>query len=203
MDRHLHWNSVFSTKPSDAVSWFQAKPERSLALIRERVQPPARIVDVGGGDSTLVDALLAEQLGEITVLDISAAALRRSQERLGAQADVVRWIEADITHATLPTAAFDAWHDRAAFHFLTDPADQARYASLAADAIRPQGTLIIATFAADGPLRCSGLDVARYSADTLSQALGAAFTLDDSFTELHHTPTGAEQRFLFAVFRRR
>jgi SAM-dependent methyltransferase len=202
MDRRAHWNTVYTTKASTDVSWYQPVPARSLALLQERLVPPARIIDIGGGDSTLVDALLESTMGEVTVLDISGAALERARVRLGERAGTVCWIEGDVTQVDLPATSYDAWHDRAVFHFLTVPDDQARYAALAAHAVAPGGTLMLATFAVDGPARCSGLDVVRYSPETLWRAVGDAFALEDSFVGVHRTPSGAEQRFLYAVFRR-
>ena len=204
IDRQAHWEQVYRTRPSHEVSWFQPEPARSLALLAEAgVGPESAIVDVGGGDSTLVDALVARRFRDVTVLDVSAAALARARARLGSAGEQVTWLEADVTRVTLPAARFDAWHDRAAFHFLTDPADRARYVAAARDALRPGGTLVVATFAADGPARCSGLDVARYDVDALARAFGDDFVLLRGDREAHHTPAGAEQRFTYAVLRRR
>lgn len=204
MDRKAHWEGVYTTKQLTEVSWYQAVPARSLELLRRAgAGPETTLVDIGGGDSTLVDAVLSEHLGRVTVLDISAAALARARERLGARAGEVTWIEADVTRVELPTRSFDVWHDRAAFHFLTQAEDRARYVARAAAALRPGGTLIIATFAPDGPTRCSGLDVAGYSPEGLARELGAAFVLQQGFADVHRTPSGAEQRFTFAVFKRR
>lgn len=204
MDRRTHWESVYTTRQPTEVSWYQPEPARSLELLRAAGAGPATpIVDIGGGDSTLVDAVLREGLGRMTVLDVSRAALDRARARLGERAGEVTWVEADVVRAELPEDAYDIWHDRAAFHFLTDREDRARYISLAATALRPGGTLIIATFAADGPLRCSGLDVARYSPQELARELGDAFTLVRGFGDVHRTPSGGEQRFTYAVFRRR
>lgn len=204
MDRKTHWDGVYTTKQSTEVSWYQAAPTRSLALLREAgAGPRTAILDVGGGDSTLVDAVVDGALGRMTVLDVSGAALARAQARLGARAGEVTWIEADVTRAALPAHAFDVWHDRAVFHFLTEPEDRARYAAVAAAAVRPGGTLLMATFAPDGPTRCSGLEVARYDPEALARALGEAFALTRGFGDVHHTPAGGEQRFTVAVFRRR
>lgn len=203
MNRRAHWDLVYTTKQSNEVSWFQAMPTRSLALLREAgAGPHTTIIDIGGGDSTLVDSVITDRLGTITVLDISSAALARARARLGERAREVTWREADVTSVALPSAAFDIWHDRAVFHFLTDADDRARYVAVAAAAMRPGGTLIMATFAADGPTRCSGLDVVRYSPEGLAETLGSDFRLLRSFGDAHHTPSGGEQRFLYAVFRR-
>ena len=204
MDRKAHWDGVYTTKPSAEVSWYQAEPTLSLALLREAgAGPTTTILDVGGGDSRLVDAALAEGLGRMTVLDLSGAALARARARLGTQADEVTWLEADVTQVELPARAFDIWHDRAVFHFLTTPEDRARYAAVVAAALRPGGTALLATFAPDGPTRCSGLEVARYTPEGLAAQLGDAFALVRGFGDLHHTPAGREQRFSVAVLRRR
>jgi SAM-dependent methyltransferase len=204
MDSKAHWERVYTTRQSTEVSWYQDAPTRSLALLREVGAGPATaIIDVGGGDSTLVDAVVTERLGRMTVLDLSGAALARARARLGSRAGEVTWTEADVTRAALPPQAFDVWHDRAVFHFLTAPEDRQRYAAVAASAVRPGGALLMATFAADGPTRCSGLEVARYSPETLARELGDAFTLVRGFGDVHRTPAGAEQRFTVAIFRRR
>ena len=203
MDRKAHWERVYTTRQPTEVSWYQSEPTRSLELFHEaNAGPETAVVDIGGGDSTFVDAVVAERLGRVTVLDISGAALDRARARLGARADEVTCVEADVTQAALPARAFDVWHDRAVFHFLTRPDDRRRYAIAAAAALRPGGRLLIATFAPDGPTRCSGLEVARYGADDLARELGDAFTLERSFAYVHHTPGGVEQQFTVAVFRR-
>lgn len=204
MDRKAHWNGVYTSKPSTEVSWYQAEPTLSLALLREVGASPAfSILDVGAGDSRLVDLVLAEGLGRMTVLDLSGAALGRARARLGTRADEVTWLEVDVTQAELPSRAFDVWHDRAVFHFLTAPEDRARYAAAAAAALRPGGTVLLATFAPDGPTRCSGLEVARYTPEGLAEELGDAFTLVRGFGDVHLTPAGREQRFSVAELRRR
>lgn len=203
MDRREHWERVYTTRQPTEVSWYQPTPTRSLELLREAgAGPHTSLIDIGGGDSTLVDVVIAERFGAITVLDISGAALARARARLGERSRDVTWIEGDVTSATLPPGAFDVWHDRAVFHFLTGADDRARYATTAAAALKPSGTLIMATFAADGPMKCSGLDVMRYSAESLALALGGAFQLIRSFNDVHRTPSGGEQRFLYSVFRR-
>lgn len=203
MDRKAHWEDVYATRASDRVSWYQAQPTRSLELLVDAgVGPESTIIDVGGGDSTLVDALVERRLGHVTVLDLSMAALARAQARLGVRASDVTWLEADVTRAELQQHVYDVWHDRAVFHFLTERQDREGYVATAAAALRPGGTLIIATFASDGPTRCSGLEVARYSPEGLATEFGDAFTLLHGFGDVHRTPTGAEQRFTYAVFRR-
>lgn len=204
MDRQSHWEQVYTTKAPDAVSWYQPRPVRSLALLDDiGVTPDTRIIDVGGGDSTLVDALVARGMHRITVLDVSGAALARARARLGAQARDVTWLAADITTVALPEAAFDVWHDRAVFHFLTDAAERARYVATMERSVPPGGAVVMATFALDGPARCSGLDVVRYGPGELAVALGDSFELVRSDRDVHRTPTGVAQAFTYAVFRRR
>ncbi|HEY9448877.1 MAG TPA: class I SAM-dependent methyltransferase [Gemmatimonadaceae bacterium] len=202
MDCKAHWERLYTTKQPAEVSWYQPQPARSLELLRQvGAGPETAIIDVGGGDSTLVDAVVAEHLGRLTVLDVSAVALGRARERLAARNDEVTWMEADITRVELPAEAFDIWHDRAVFHFLVHPDDRMRYVTTAKAALRPGGTLLLATFAPAGPARCSGLEVARYSAGELARELGEAFLLTRSFMDVHHTPAGIEQPFTYTVFR--
>jgi SAM-dependent methyltransferase len=204
MTRKGHWEQVWTTKASTEVSWYQPDPTTSIALLHEVGSiATTRILDVGGGDSRLVDAVLAQGLGRMTVLDISGAALARARARLGTAADAVTWLEADVTEVHLPSASVDIWHDRAVFHFLTDPSDRARYAATATAAIRPGGTMLISTFALDGPTRCSGLEVERYAPEGIAEAMGEAFELVRGFGETHRTPADREQRFSVAVLRRR
>lgn len=197
-----HWDKVYASKGEDQVSWFQETPAVSLELIaRTGVAPDAAIIDVGGGASRLVDALLARGFTDLTVLDLSAAALAASRLRLGEQAGRVVWVAADAC-AWTPTRAYDLWHDRAAFHFLTNPADQAAYVARLRRALRPGGYVIIGTFAPDGPEKCSGLPVMRHDAESLGRVLGADFALVAHERREHQTPGGAIQRFQFSVFRR-
>lgn len=201
--RQAHWNAVYTTRSSTEVSWFEPVPARSLELLAAcGVGPDAAVIDVGGGDSRLVDGLLERGFERLTVLDISAAALARARERLGESASHVAWIAGDVTRAELPRAAYDAWHDRAVFHFLTDASDRRRYVEALRAALRPGGVAVIATFAPTGPARCSGLDVVRYDATTLGRELGADFELIAEAEHVHRTPSGAEQRFVYAAFRR-
>lgn len=203
MERKAHWEGVYTSRQPTEVSWYQAEPTRSVELLREAgAGPDTAIIDIGGGDSTFVDAVLAEQLGRVTVLDISGAALARAQARLGARASEVSWIEADVTRVQLPAQAFDVWHDRAVFHFLTRAEERARYVATAAAALRPGGALLISTFALEGPTRCSGLEVARYGPLELAREFGPAFALERSFADVHRTPSGVEQQFTVAVLRR-
>jgi 2-polyprenyl-3-methyl-5-hydroxy-6-metoxy-1,4-benzoquinol methylase len=203
MNAKTHWDHVYETKAPTQVSWYQEHARLSLQLIqRTGVPPTARVIDVGGGASTLVDGLVAAGFQHITVLDISSASLQLACQRLGAAAAGVTWIEADVTEAALPGHAYDLWHDRAVFHFLTRPADRQRYASAVRHAVRPGGHIIIATFALDGPDRCSGLETMRYSPATLHEEFGDGFTLADHAREIHRTPFGTDQSFLYCHFRR-
>lgn len=203
MNAKTHWDHVYETKAPTQVSWYQEHAQLSLQLIqRTGVLPTARIIDVGGGASTLADGLVAAGFQHITVLDISGASLQLARQRLGAAAAGVTWIEADITEASLPGQAYDLWHDRAVFHFLTRPVDRQRYASAVRHAVRPGGHIIIATFALDGPDRCSGLETMRYSPATLHAEFGDDFTLAGHAREIHRTPSGTDQAFLYCHFRR-
>lgn len=197
-----HWENVYRTKGPDQVSWFQAEAVVSRTLI-ERYAPErgAKIIDIGAGASTLVDGVLAAGYRDVTVLDLSPTALEIVRTRLGPAAHAVQWIAADIRDAALPLHAFDVWHDRAVFHFLTNAADRAHYVAQVRHAVRPGGLVIVATFAEDGPTRCSGLDVARYSADALHAEFGAGFTVLDSAREVHTTPSGATQAFTYCACR--
>ena len=204
MDPVAHWERVYSTKPSNEVSWFQARPAWSLELLGDvNGGAERRIIDVGGGDSSFADEVIEHRLGSITVLDLSASALARAKTRLGTRASEVDWVEGDVTRTRLGVDAYDVWHDRAVFHFLISPDDRARYVATAAEAVRPSGTLIVATFAADGPTRCSGLDVARYDEAGLAREFDSSFILVRGLGDVHRTPSGAEQRFTYVVLRRR
>lgn len=198
--REAHWQNVYESKGEHDVSWFQERPVPSLYLIAfTGAAPMSAIVDIGGGASRLVDALLAAGYRNLTVLDISPAALAASQARLGRAAGRVRWIAADVT-AWEPAASYDVWHDRAAFHFLTAPEDQAAYVSRLRRALKVGGHAIIGTFAPDGPEQCSGLPVARHSAESIAALLGDDFTLTDSRPHEHVTPSQSVQNFQFSVF---
>ena len=204
-----HWQSVYEAKQDSELSWFQESPDRSLAEIRAVRPAPRRIVDAGGGQSALAPALLSspEFAGaEVTVLDISPAALARGRARAGALAPRIRWLEADLRADETEGAAVgpvDLWHDRACFHFLADPADQARYAARVARAVVPGGHLVIAAFAPDGPEKCSGLSVARHDGASIARVFAPAFDLVSESSEEHVTPWGKPQRFTWAVLRRR
>jgi SAM-dependent methyltransferase len=202
MQSKKHWEQVYSTKAVDAVSWFQEHAETSLRLIQGTAVPlNAAIMDVGGGASTLVDDLLARGYTNVTILDLSAAALRAAQGRLGPRARLVTWVEADITKVELPLRHYDVWHDRAVFHFLTDPQDRHAYVNAVLRAVKPGGHVIVATFAEDGPTQCSGLPVMRYSAEELHSEFGAPFTLVQHDKESHHTPFGTIQEFTYCYCR--
>lgn len=201
--RQAHWEEVYTTRDETEVSWFQDSPAPSLELIeRAGGGQGADIIDIGGGASRLADGLLERGYRHVTVLDISQAALDLACLRLGRRASEVQWIAADVTDWP-PSRAFDIWHDRAAFHFLTDAADRAAYVARLNEALRPGGHAIIATFAEDGPETCSGLPVNRYDADALSRELGGAFSLVESRRHDHATPSHATQRFQFSVFQKR
>lgn len=202
MDRHSHWEEIYRTKGPDQVSWYQPEATLSLDLIRRVAPgPDSTFIDIGAGASTLVDGLLGAGYRRITVLDISAAALAQARTRLGAAAGSITWHEADALTIALPEAAFDVWHDRAVFHFLTDADDRARYVAQVRHALRPGGYVLVATFAEDGPTRCSGLEVARYSADTLHGEFGVDFRLVGSQHHTHYTPWGVPQAFTYCLCR--
>ena len=198
-----HWEDVYQTKRPDEVSWFLETTKLSLDLIHDAgLRPSDAVIDVGGGASRLVDALLDEGFEDLSVLDLSGAALEAAQERLGARAERVNWIEADITQVELAPERYQLWHDRAVFHFMTTPDQRAAYKRALTKALRPSGYLIMATFAENGPEKCSGLPVQRYSVEALSAELGADFTLLKSCREAHHTPWGSVQQFIYGLFKR-
>lgn len=200
VDRKEQWEHIYATKNPDQVSWFEPVAALSLSLIEHVARDrDAAIVDVGAGASTLVDGLISDGYHRITVLDISPSALERARQRLGDRAMSVAWREADILSADLAAAAFDVWHDRAVFHFLTAKTDRARYFAQLRRALRPHGHAIVATFAEDGPASCSGLDVVRYSPNALHREFGSDFRLVTSSHEMHRTPRGTEQAFTYCV----
>lgn len=203
MSSKQHWDSVYGTKSSESVSWYQEYPQKSLQFIRETKAPvSARVIDVGGGDSRLVDELLQYGYTALTVLDISRIALTNTQQRLGPASQHINWIASNMLHAELPYQYYNIWHDRAAFHFLTTPSQRRAYIEKAFDAIAPGGHLFIATFADDGPERCSGLPVVRYNKTTLSAEFAGAFKPVKYADDEHVTPTGSIQKFLYAYFRK-
>lgn len=196
-----HWDQVYEHKPSHVVSWYRPHLDRSLSWIDGLARPSDALVDVGGGASTLVDDLLARDFRDITVLDVSGAALQAARTRLGPRAGQVRWIEADVADWR-PVRRHAVWHDRAVFHFMTTPAQRAAYVATLRAGTAPGALVIMGTFALDGPEKCSGLPVERYSAETLSAVLGDGFVPVDRAEETHRTPSGAEQRFSWSVLRR-
>jgi SAM-dependent methyltransferase len=202
VNRQSHWEKVYTTKGENEVSWFQEKPAASLELIRlvGAIQNSA-IIDIGGGASRLAGGLVSQGFEDVTVLDLSAAALASARSRMGDNANRVTWIAADVT-TWEPSRTYDVWHDRAAFHFLTEPNDQAAYVARLRRALRPGGHAIIGTFALDGPERCSGLAVSRHDAGSLAAALGGGFELIDTRRHEHITPWSTPQRFQFSTFRR-
>jgi len=200
--RQAHWEGVYTKKGENEVSWFQESPAPSLQLIAQvGATPASAIIDIGGGASRLVDNLIEQGFEDVTVLDLSEAALEAAKARLGGSAAQVQWIVADAT-VWEPLKAYDIWHDRAAFHFLTEDRDRAAYIARLERALKVGGYAIIATFALDGPERCSGLPVVRYDPASLGQTLGRAFQLVDTRRQIHATPWGSEQSFQFSVFRR-
>lgn len=201
-ETQAHWDKVYAGKGEQEVSWFQESPSISLDLIRATGEGlDAAIVDIGGGASRLADTLLDNGYHDVTVLDLSAQALTAAQTRLGARADRIAWLVADVTTWT-PARTYDIWHDRAAFHFLTNREQQAAYAERARAAVRAGGHLIVGTFALDGPERCSGLPVARHDAASIGAVLGTAFKFVESRRHAHQTPTGTAQWFQFSRFQR-
>lgn len=197
--RKEHWEAVYSAKSAAELSWTQPEPATSLALIAEAC-PGGSVIDVGGGTSLLAERLLGRGYA-VTVLDISQAAIDRARERLGTGAGEVRWMVADVTAAP-DLGVFDVWHDRAVFHFLTAAKDRAAYVALLARTVPVGGHAVIATFALDGPEKCSGLDVRRYDGVTLAAELGPGFRLLKSVPELHRTPWNATQSFQYSLFER-
>ena len=196
-----HWDSVYATKAPDAVSWYLPHLATSLQLIQKVAPADSAIIDVGGGESTLIDDLLAAGFRDLTVLDISAEAVNVSRKRLGSMASNVTWLVDDITNARLPPNRYDVWHDRAVFHFLTNEDDRRAYVERVACAVKPGGHVIVATFGPEGPTKCSGLDTVRYDADALHAEFGSRFRLLKSGTELHKTPSGSDQQFLYCLCR--
>lgn len=201
-NRKDHWEQVYSEKESTEVSWYQQHPERSLDLIKATGRDvSAAIIDIGGGASKLADFILDTGYNNLTVLDISHAAIEHARFRLGDRAEKITWLEQDITEFT-SDVTFDIWHDRAVFHFLTDADDRASYVRVTSRALKSGANVIIATFDLNGPEKCSGLDVVRYSPETMSDVLGDAFQLIETSTEKHITPSGASQNFVYCCFTR-
>jgi 2-polyprenyl-3-methyl-5-hydroxy-6-metoxy-1,4-benzoquinol methylase len=197
MDTQSHWDRIYTDKPPTAVSWYRPHLETSLSLIERVASKDSAIIDVGGGESTLVDDLLSHGFGNITILDISQTAIEVNKKRLGDRSDHVHWLVADITKGELPHSMYDVWHDRAVFHFLTHQSDRAAYVRQVANAVKVGGHVIVSTFGPEGPTKCSGLDVMRYDTESLHREFGVNFRLLESTNELHQTPFGTVQQFLY------
>lgn len=200
-ERKGHWEGVYTSKPPETVSWYRPHLETSLDWI-ERVSPrrDAAILDVGGGESTLVDDLIAHGYKDVSVLDISETAIDATKQRLGATAEQMKWLAGDICEIALAEACYDVWHDRAVFHFLTVAEHRAAYTDKVAASVKQGGHLILSTFGPEGPTRCSGLDVVRYDAAALQREFGSYFRLTKSLIDWHTTPTGGRQQFLYCMF---
>jgi 2-polyprenyl-3-methyl-5-hydroxy-6-metoxy-1,4-benzoquinol methylase len=202
MNIKAHWEKVYKKNAPTEVGWYQAHPSRSLEFIlKSGIGKEANIIDVGGGASLLVDNLLKQGFRHITVMDIASGAIQHAKARIGDQAGGVGWLEADVLQFQ-SHQKFDLWHDRAVFHFLTEPEDRRKYIQVLNDALTLEGNLIISTFSLDGPPKCSGLRVMRYSPESLSEEIGANFRLIESVEEAHVTPSGVEQKFIFCRFRK-
>ena len=200
-DRKEHWESVYLNKSPLTVSWYQQEPSLSLSLITgASLSRDAPIIDVGGGASTLVDKLCEEAYTNISVLDVSGNALHHARRRMANKADGVHWYEEDVT-CFKPPHRFALWHDRAVFHFLTSKSDREKYIDVLRQSLEPDGHLIIMTFAIDGPVKCSGLDIIQYDVDKLTAELGAGFDLIESGHDVHFTPSGKQQKFAFFHFK--
>jgi 2-polyprenyl-3-methyl-5-hydroxy-6-metoxy-1,4-benzoquinol methylase len=203
MNTTSHWTQVYQAKSPNEVSWYQERPELSLAFIdRAHIARDAALIDVGAGASTLVDHLIASGYVDITLLDLSEAALNTARARLGAAAARLIWLVGDITSIALSQHRYDLWHDRAVFHFLTDPVQQEQYVAQVRHAVKPGGHVIMATFAPDGPEQCSGLNTSRYDAQSLHKVFGNGFELVNSARETHITPWGGEQKFVTCYCRK-
>ena len=197
-----HWESIYGKKGPSDVSWYRPHLDRSLEFIdRAGLPADAEIIDVGGGASTLVDDLLARGYANVTVLDLSEAAIDQARSRLGSRAASVKWIVGDVTTVALPEQRYDFWHDRAVFHFLTDESARQRYVSAVQHALKPGGHIVVATFGPEGPERCSGLPVVRYSPEGIHDQFGGQFTKAGSDSEIHQTPWGSEQEFVYCYCR--
>lgn len=193
-----HWERVYAAKKPDQVSWYRPHLDISLRLITNAASGGrARVIDVGGGESTLVDDLLERKQYDVTVLDLSATAIEVARRRLGTHAERVQWLNGDVTSYPLAKGEYEVWHDRAVFHFLTEPRDRAAYVRQVGRSVRPGGHVIVATFGPAGPTKCSGLDVVRYDADALHGEFGARFELVEHVEEAHQTPWGSVQQFVY------
>lgn len=202
-NRKEHWEAIYQNKRLQEVSWYQAIPESSLNFFKDHaISKEAPILDIGGGDSLLVDHLLEMGFKNITVLDISESAIQRAKNRLGEKAQQVEWIISDIVDFQ-PSQSYEVWHDRAAFHFLTLVEETNTYLKLVKNWIRPKGYLFISTFSVLGPKKCSGLEIKQYSENTLTQKFNEGFKIIDCFTHLHQTPFNTQQEFLYCSFQRK
>jgi SAM-dependent methyltransferase len=202
MDMQAYWEQLYGAKSPQETSWYEPHLQTSLDWIAAAAKSPsASIIDIGGGESTLVDDLLARGYDRLSVLDIAGAAIRKSQERLGSAAKLVAWLVGDVTTSALPTATYDVWHDRAVFHFLTKPEQRLAYVHQIVSALKPGGQVVMATFGPEGPEKCSGLDIKRYDAASLHHELGTNFQMVRSSLTEHRTPFGTTQQFLYCQFR--
>lgn len=201
-DRKKHWENIYQTKKPEEVSWYQHTPETSLDFFKRlNIPTTAKVIDIGGGDSFLADCLLDLGYTDITVLDISSAAIERAKNRLGTKASLVKWIVADVTHFE-PTEKYDFWHDRAAFHFLTSETDIINYIKTAYSNINPNGRMVIGTFSEQGPKKCSGIEIKQYSEGSLTQIMENYFEKLDCFSIDHQTPFDTTQNFIFCSFKK-
>ena len=202
-ERKAHWEEMYRTKLPDEMGWYETYPAMSLKLVLlAGIDKNAHIIDIGGGISFFSDKLLDKGFKHITVLDISGTAIEKAKARFGKQAANIIWIEAHITEFE-PSRTYDLWHDRAVFHFLTDPADRKKYLEVMKRALNPTGRVIMATFGLNAPPKCSGVDVARYSPELLSREIDGDFELMHAFDEIHITPSGKEQPFIYCLFAKR
>ena len=202
-NRKSHWENVFATKAENEVSWFQTYPETSAKLLQE-CNPPldGNVIEVGGGDSHFIDVLLDKGYKNIYVLDISANAIERAKKRLGSKAASIHWIVSDVVDF-VPDVKFDFWHDRAAFHFLTDEEKKIKYANIASNCIKQSGNMVLGTFSDNGPKKCSGLEICQYNPLTMANRFGENFDTLRCFTEDHKTPFDTIQNFIFCIFKRK
>jgi len=202
-NRKSHWENIYESKPLESVSWYQPNPETSLHFVHEfNIPKTAKIIDVGGGDSFFVDRLLDDGYEDVTVLDISQAAIERAKLRLGDRAGQVKWIVTDVTEF-IPQESYDFWHDRAAFHFLTKEEEINQYIATAVKAVSHNGILVVGTFSDQGPLKCSGIDIRQYTERSMTEVFGEFFQKTACITVDHRTPFNTEQNFLFCSFRKK
>jgi SAM-dependent methyltransferase len=201
VDTRSHWENVYASKAPDAVSWYRPHLETSLELIVNVAPSDASVIDVGGGESTLVDDLLAKHYLGISVLDVSATAIEVTKRRLGALADSVQWLVGDITNIDLPPCSYDVWHDRAVFHFLRTNVQRLAYVGQVVKSVKPGGHVLVSTFGPEGPTKCSGLEVMRYDPESLHAQFGVQFKLLQSMKEMHQTPFGTTQQFVYCLCR--